>query len=332
MAETTIFAGIKPLLPGSRAHRIAVLAYEGVVLGDLAVPVEIFGRVRDEFGRACYELRICSTSPKVETEYLSLRIAARLSFAFRAETLIVPGIDSLERTVDPAILRVLRFAVKRGARVASICTGAFVLARAGVLDHRSATTHWFAAEQLRIRYPLTKVDPNVLYVDNGQILTSAGAAAGMDLCLHMIRRDFGASIAASAARHAVMPLERAGGQAQFIEYTLPNTNDSLKSLLAWMERNLERRLSLSSIARQARMSTRTLSRQFRLQVGTTPARWITRARVQRAQGLLEATQLSIEKIAVTVGFGSSSVLREHFSLVVGVSPTIYRRSFKTAKA
>jgi transcriptional regulator GlxA family with amidase domain len=248
----------------------------------------------------------------------------------RADTVIVPGVDYLERIIPPAISRALRSASKRGARIASICTGAFVLARVGLLDGMRVTTHWRAAGELARLYPRTKVDADVLYVDNGGVLTSAGAAAGLDLCLHLVRRDYGASVAAHVARAAVMPLERAGGQAQFIEHRPPDTSGSMGSLVVWMERNLKQNLSLSAIARHARMSTRTLSRRFAEQVGLSPAQWVATARVRRAQLLLETTPLSIEDIAAEAGFRSASVLREHFKSTVGVSPIAWRRSFASS--
>jgi transcriptional regulator GlxA family with amidase domain len=287
VAEKTIFAGIKPKSQQGERRRIAVLVYDGVVLGDLAVPLEIFGRVRDSHERRCYDVRVSSISQEVKSEHVIVHVPWRLSSAIVADTLIVPGIDDIERPIAPAILRTLRNALKRGARIASICTGAFVLARAGLLNGLRATTHWAAAGELARRYPQITVDPKVLYVDNSQVLTTAGAAAGMDLCLHMVRRDHGASVAASAARAAVMPLERAGGQAQFIVRDLPEATESMGPLLAWMERDLKHGLSLPVIARHARMSTRTLSRRFREQVGTTPAQWIARSRVRLAQHLLE---------------------------------------------
>jgi transcriptional regulator GlxA family with amidase domain len=310
---------------------VAILAYDGVVLGDLAIPLELFRRVRDANARACYEVRVCSISPEVKSEHVNLSVPWRLSSAARADTVIVPGIDDVDRTIDPAIFDALKKACHRGARIASICTGAFVLARAGLLDGRRATTHWMVARELARRNPKIKVDADVLYVDNGQVLTSAGAAAGMDLCLHMVRRDYGASIAARVARAAVMPMERSGGQAQFIEYKPPEAADSMGPLLLWLERNLGRSLSLSAIARQARMSTRSLSRRFRERVGATPAQWLVRARVGRAQHLLETSQHSIERIAAEVGFGSAAMLREHFGNSVGVPPTAYRRSFGSSR-
>lgn len=324
-----MIAGFKPKQFGPQrpVHRVAVLAYDGVVLGDLATPLEIFGRVLTADGRKCYDVRACAEGRIVQSEHLDLHVSSRLSFANRAQTLIVPGLHRLQQPTSPAVLHTLQRALRRGARIASICTGAFVLAGAGVLDNLRATTHWMAAGELARLHPDVDVDPNVLYVDNGQVLTSAGAAAGMDLCLYMVRRDFGASVAARVARAAVMPLERSGGQAQFIEYRLPEAGESLAPLLLWMERNLKHELPLSTVARHARMSPRTLWRQFHDQVGTTPAQWLARARVRRAQQLLETTKHSVERIAAESGFRSASVLREHFAQSVGITPSTYRRSF-----
>ena len=234
-------------------------------------------------------------------------------------------------SIDPyplSVVRAIRRAVARRARVASICTGAFVLAATGALDGLSATTHWLAAADFARRHPAIDLDANVLYVDNGRLLTSAGAAAGFDLCLHMIRRDLGAEIAASVARLTVMPLERAGGQAQFIEHAPPSdAPGAMTPLLTWLEQNLSRDLPITVIARRAAMSTRTLNRRFREQVGTTPAAWIAHARVRRAQRLLESTDLPVEQVATEVGFGSTTVMREHFGVLVGTSPLSYRRAF-----
>jgi transcriptional regulator GlxA family with amidase domain len=317
-----MFAGIKP------RHRVAVVAFDGVVLADLATPCELFGRVRDARGRAPYEVRVCSLTPAVESEHVTLKAPWRLSSLDRADTVIVPGVDDLARPIPAGVVRAIRRAVDRGARVASICTGAFVLAATGALDGLRATTHWHSASELARRYPKIAVDADVLYVDNGAVLTSAGAAAGLDLCLHLVRCDLGAEAAAAVARVAVMPLERAGGQAQFIVHEPPaGDGSSIAPLLEWLAQNLRRSLPLPVIARRAAMSTRTLSRRFREQVGTTPALWVTRARVRRAQRLLEISALSIERIAAEAGFGSAAVLREHFGALVGTSPQAYRRAF-----
>jgi transcriptional regulator GlxA family with amidase domain len=325
-----MFVGFQPIRRGARRqrHLVAVVAFDGVVLGDLSTPCEIFGRVRGRDGRLLYDVRICSLAPEVKSEHVTLRVPWRLSSLNRADTVIVPGIADLDQSIPDDLLRAIRRAVDQRARVASICTGAFVLAGTGALDGLRATTHWRGAAELARRYPAIDVDADVLYVDNGQVLTSAGAAAGFDLCLHLVRRDLGAEMAAEVARDAVMPLERAGGQAQFIVHETPVDNHtSMGQLLTWMERNLHSNLSLPVIARQAAMSTRTLSRHFRAQIGTTPADWIARARIRRAQRLLETTELTVERLAAEAGFRSAAVMREHFGQIVGTTPLAYRRAF-----
>ncbi|MFT3774962.1 MAG: helix-turn-helix domain-containing protein [Minicystis sp.] len=305
-----------------------MIVFDGVVLGDLAAPCEVFGRARGKGGQARYEVAVCG-APEVASRHVALRVPRRLAWASRADTVIVPGIDDLDRPVPEAVLAAIRRAVDRGGRVASICTGAFVLARTGALDGLRATTHWQCAAELARRHPAIDVDPGVLYVDEGRVLTSAGAAAGLDLCLYIVRRDLGAEAASAVARAAVMPLERGGGQAQFIVHAPPEPDgSSLGPLLGWMERHLRDPLPLSVLARRAAMSTRTLCRRFREQVGTTPALWLAEARVRRAQRLLETTELSVERVAAEVGFGSTAVLRERFGKIVGTSPLAYRRSFK----
>jgi transcriptional regulator GlxA family with amidase domain len=316
-----------------KRRRLAVVAFDGVVLGDLAVPCELFGRVRDGAGRAAYEVRLCSRAPEVQSQHALLTVPHRLAWLARADTIIVPGIEDIDRPLPAALLRALRRAVARGARVASICSGAFILAAAGILDGRRATTHWRSAAELARRYPLISVDAGVLYVDNdgGRILTSAGAAAGLDLCLHLVRCDLGAAVAAEVARAAVMPLERAGGQSQFIApEPPPHDGSAIGRLLAWLEQNLRKDLPLPVMARRTAMSTRNFSRRFRVEVGMTPARWLTQARVRRAQLLLETSDVSVERLAAEVGFRSAAVLRVHFGAVVGTSPQAYRRAFNTS--
>lgn len=329
VAKKTMIAGITPRPSrGKRRHLVAVLAFDGVVLGDLSTACEVFALARRKDGQSAYEVRVCSQAMNVESMHVALRVPWRLSSVARADTVIVPGVHDLHRPVAPSVVRAIRRAANRGARVASICTGAFVLAATGVLDGLRATTHWLGAADLARRHPSIDVDANVLYVDNGRVLTSAGAAAGFDLCLHMVRRDLGVELAASVARLAVMPLERAGGQAQFIDHALPSaTPGAMTPLLTWMEQNLSRELPLPVMARRAAMSTRTFSRRFRDQVGATPAAWLAHARVRRAQRLLETTDLAIEQVAVEAGFGSAAVMRQRFGTVVGTSPQSYRRAF-----
>ena len=304
------------------------MVFDGVVLGDLSAPCEIFGLARDRRGRSAYEVRVCSAKPKVTSTHVELAVPWRLTSLDGAHTVIVPGIDDLDREIPEAVLRALRRAVTRGARVASICTGAFVLAATGVLDGLRATTHWRVTSELARRHPRISVDPDVLYIDHGTLLTSAGAAAGLDLCIHLVRRDLGAECAATVARAAVMPPERAGGQAQFITHEPPVDASSLAQLLEWIDAHLDDDLTLALMARRAGTSTRTLSRRFHEQVGATPAAWVARARVRAAQRLLETTDRSIERVAGDVGLASASVLREHFNDVVGTSPQAYRRAFR----
>jgi len=310
-------------------HIVAILALDGVVAFDLSTPIEVFGRTRLPDGQAAYHVRICAPTAEVDAGVFTLHAPWRLDLLAEADTIIVPGVANPTMPIPDDVLIALRSASARGARIASICGGAFTLAATGLLDGLRATTHWIGASELARRYPKVDVDANVLFVDNGQILTSAGAAAGLDLCLHMIRQDHGSAVAADAARFSVMPLERDGGQAQFIVHEPPTSDGTtLEPVLRWMEENIQRELRLEDIAAQALMSTRTLSRRFREQTGTTPLQWLNRARLYKAQCLLETTDHSIEWVASSVGFGSSTTFRDQFKHRVGVSPQAYRRAFR----
>jgi len=311
-------------------HRVVVVALDGVVAFDLATPIEVFGRVQLPNGRAGYQVRVCGVSPEVDTGAFRVKTQRGLTELLKADTVILPGVADISRPVPASLVRAVQRAAKAGARIASICSGAFLLAATGLLDGRRATTHWLAADELAQRFPQIEVDPNVLFVDQGSVLTSAGASAGIDLCLHMIRRDYGAAVAASAARLSVVPLERQGGQAQFIEYARPATEQvALSQVLEWLEQNLDdEALSLEDIAQRAAMSVRTLSRHFKEQTGTSPVQWLFKARVRRAQVLLETTPLSVERVASSVGFGSVAAFRAHFQRLAGTSPQAYRRAFQ----
>lgn len=311
-------------------HTVAVLAFDGVVAADLVLPADTFGHTRLSDGRPGYVVKVCGVASSVETTVCRMEIKWGLPTLRSAHTIIIPGIRAPECVVDQRILDAVRRAASRGTRIASVCSGALVLARTGLLDGKRATTHWAAADTLQKAHPSIAVDPAVLYVDNGQLLTSAGGMASLDLCLHMIRQDYGAAVAAASARYAVMPLERSGGQAQFIVHEPPavNQGDSLAGTLEWMERNLKHDLSVALIARRAAMSERTFMRRFREQTGTTPAKWVARVRIHRAQSLLETTPLSIERVAEAVGFGSAIAFRSRFSAMVGVSPVTYRKIFR----
>jgi transcriptional regulator GlxA family with amidase domain len=309
-------------------HTLAILAMDGVIPFDLATPIQLFAGVQTSTGTEAYDVRVCAPSEQVEAGWMTVRAPYGLDTLGTADTIMVPGLLEPWAPVPTAVLEALRQAAATGTRIASICVGAFTLAAAGLLEGRRATTHWAAAEELAQRYPGIEVDPNVLYVDSGQILTSAGAAAGLDLCLHMVRCDFGAAAAADAARTAVMPLERTGGQAQFIAHPPPGAQGgSLEPLLQWMTRHLGDDLALDDIAAAAMLSTRTLSRRFRQQTGTTPLQWLQTVRLRQAQHLLETTDHTVERIATTVGFGSTATLRERFRRDLDTTPHAYRRAF-----
>ncbi|MFF4104441.1 GlxA family transcriptional regulator [Streptomyces sp. NPDC001903] len=311
-------------------HTVAVLALDGVIAFDLSTPIEVFGRTRLPDGRPAYRVRVCSAAGEVDAGAFTLKAPWPLQALAEADTIVLPGVADPDVPVPPEVLEALREAAGRGTRIASICTGAFVLAATGLLDGLRATTHWVAAPLLAARYPAVEVDPDVLYVDNGQFLTSAGAAAGLDLCLHLIRRDHGSAVAADAARLSVMPLERDGGQAQFIVHEHPPAprGSALEPLLRWMEDNARRELTLDEVAARAGMSVRTLNRRFREQTGTSPLQWLHRARIRQAQYLLETTGHPVERIASQVGFGSPTAFRDRFRRITGTSPNAYRRAFQ----
>ncbi len=310
-------------------HTVAILALDGVVAFDLSTPLEVFGRTYLPDGQAAYRVRICSPTDEIDAGTFTLRAPWRLDRLAEADTIILPGLADPTLSLPDEVLVALRNAAARGTRIASICGGAFILAATGLLDGLRATTHWIATSELARRYPKVDVDANVLFVDNGQFLTSAGAAAGLDLCLYMIRRDYGSAVAADAARISVMPLERDGGQAQFIMHEPPIPDGmTLEPLLRWLDENIHQELRLEDIAAHAMMSTRTLSRRFRAQTGTTPLQWLNRSRLRKAQCLLETTDHSIEWIANHVGCGSSTTFRDQFKQLVGISPRAYRRAFR----
>ncbi|GEC09911.1 AraC family transcriptional regulator [Streptomyces spinoverrucosus] len=312
-------------------HTVAVLALDGVIPFDLSAPIDAFGWARLPDGREAYRVRVCSEREEVSAGAFTVRAPYGIEALAEADTIILPGVEDPPETLPPEVTEALCAAAANGTRIASVCVGAFIFAATGLLDGLRATTHWFAAPDLARRYPKVTVDPNVLYVDNGQFLTSAGAAAAMDMCLHMIRMDHGSAVAAHAARMSVMPLEREGGQAQFIVHDQPPApaGATLEPLLAWLEDNCDRDLMLDDIAGEAGMSTRTLNRRFREQTGTTPLQWLNRARVRRAQYLLETTSYPVERIATQAGFGSPTAFRERFRRVVGTSPQGYRRAFRS---
>jgi transcriptional regulator GlxA family with amidase domain len=317
-------------------HTVAVVALPDVIAFDLATAVEVFGRVTPS-GAAGYRVLVCGTDPVVTAGPLRIATDHGVDALATADTIVIPGRDNATAGTPEALLAGLRAAYDAGTRIASICTGAFTLAAAGLLDGKRATTHWLAADLFRAAYPAVDLDPDVLYVDEGQVLTSAGASAGLDLCLHMVARDYGAAVAADAARLAVAPLHRSGGQAQFIlRNTAPAKHiaerTELDDVLAWIEREAHRDLTLRDIADRAAMSIRTLNRRFQAETGQTPMQWVTGVRVRHAQQLLESTVHGVEKIGRDVGFSSAANFREQFRRLTGVAPQSYRNTFRDRMA
>jgi AraC family transcriptional activator FtrA len=311
------------------AHHVVALALPGVMLLDLAAPTHLFGHCGAPY--YSFELAGVRAGPVRSSTGLEVLAPNGLAALRRADTIVVPGIaEPLDQDSNDAAAQAIARAHARGARVLSICTGAFVLAHAGLLDGRRATTHWDATERLACEYPKINVDPSVLYVDEGSVLTSAGVAAGLDLCLHVIRRDHGASVAGAIARWTVIPPHRDGGQAQYIATPLtePDTASSLAPTRAWALDRLEQPLDVVTLARHAYMSPRTFARQFRQQTGTTPAQWILEQRTRSAQALLEKSDLPVEQVAQRSGFGSAATLRAHFARRLSTTPTAYRRNFR----
>ncbi|MDQ3756810.1 MAG: transcriptional regulator FtrA [Actinomycetota bacterium] len=315
-----------------RRHTVAALVPRRVSPFELAVACEVFGIDRSELVSPWYRFMVCAAEPPPLVTDMGFTIDTPYGLADvrKADTVIVPaGIRADQEPPEP-MLEALRAADKRGARILSVCTGAFVLAAAGLLDGRRATTHWMHADLLAERYPNVKVDPKVLYVEDGNVMTSAGTAAGIDLCLHVVRLDHGAEVANAVARRMVVPPHREGGQAQYVDQPVASSDGDglLTDLLTWMEEHLDEPLSVEDLARRAAMSPRHFARRFRAVTGTTPHHWLLTQRVLYAQRLLERTDQSVELIASRCGFGSAANLRQHFQRVVGTSPAAYRRTFQ----
>ena len=305
------------------SHRVAVLAFDGVVAFDLSTPLQVFNSVRG------YETVVCAATPQVAAAHgFGIAAPAGLEALAAADTVVVPGIADERARLPEETLETLRAAARRGARMASICTGAFVLGQAGLLDGRRATTHWRHVDDLRAQFPLVEVEPDVLYVDEGDLVTSAGVAAGIDLCLHLVRRDLGAEAANAAARRVVVAPHRDGGQAQFVDRPVPAAAAAgLEPTRAWALERLHEPLTVEAMAGHAGYAPRTFARRFRQETGTTPLQWLLAQRVVHARRLLETTDLPVEHVADRAGFGSAVNLREHFRRHVATTPTAYRRAF-----
>jgi len=321
-----------PASTSTRAHRVVTVVGPRVSMFELSVACEVFGIQRPELVDPWYEHRVVASEPgrHVSPEGLVVDTPYGLEEMASADTVVIPA-RSYYGDPPESLLEALRAAHARGARLLSVCTGAFVLAAAGLLDDRPATTHWMNTAELAERYPKVKVDPKVLYVDDGDILTSAGSAAGIDLFLHVVRLDHGAEVANAVARRMVVPPHREGGQAQFVDLPMPDPDgqDDLAGVLGWMLEHVADELTVEDLARRAATSPRTFARRFRAVTGTTPHQWLLSQRILLAQRLLETTDDPIELVARRCGFASAGALRQHFTRVVSSSPQAYRRCFRS---
>ena len=313
---------------------VVALAYDRLCTFEFGCVHEVFGLPRPELERPWYRFRVCAVEPGPLSAAGELAVRAPFDPGLidEADTVIVPGWRGPEEPVPAAVCAALAGVAERGGRLVSICSGVFVLAAAGVLDGRRVTTHWRYADTLAAMYPRVRVDRNVLFVDDGPVLTSAGSAAGLDLCLHVVRRDHGAAVANAVARRLVFAPWRDGDQRQFVETPLGPGSGRLAELLVWLTRHLHEPVSVDDMARRVGMSSRTFQRRFRASVGATPADWLARQRVAHACQLAETTDLGVEQIATASGFGAAETLRHHFRRLVGTTPSRYRRRFNRATA
>jgi transcriptional regulator GlxA family with amidase domain len=316
------------------AHRVVVLALDTVVGYDMAIPPQILREATDRDGAPLYEVRICGLdrSPVRVASGYTMVPDHDASILAEADTVIIPGtkVEGPRRLgiLPPEIGEALA-TVPSHARIASICTGAFVLGAAGILDGRPATTHWAYADEFRELYPKVLLNENVLFVDDGDVLTSAGLGAGVDLCLHLVRRDHGTGVANRAARFCVVPPWREGGQSQYIDRHVPDPGtEGTAPTRAWALRRLDTPLDLAALAEHARMSVRTFSRRFRAETGMSPGNWLTQQRVEHARHLLETTDLPVDVVAERAGLGTGASLRQHMRAALGVSPLAYRKTFR----
>jgi transcriptional regulator GlxA family with amidase domain len=309
-------------------HTVALAATGRLLHFELGVAYEIFGNPPSELPGSWYDVLLCGPG-SIQVGPFTVEPDHGLERLVSADTVIVPASADIDDPPPSELVDAVRAAHEAGARVASLCTGAFVLGAAGLLDGRRATTHWGHTAELSSRYPLAMVDPDVLYTDNGSVLTSAGKAAAVDLCLHLIHLDHGATVANTVARRLVVPPHRSGGQAQFVATPVQVSGDhALAHLLAWVQERLDRPLTVTDMARQAHTSPRHLGRQFRSVTGQIPLQWLLTQRVRRAQELLESTGQSIDAIALATGMGTATTLRRQFKRTVGIPPDAYRRAFR----
>lgn len=312
-------------------HRVAMAVQPGAPIFELSVPCEIFGTDRPEIHDPWYDFEVCPTEPAAEVAagFVANQNGSMDNLA-QADTVIILGCTNVRAQPPTQLIDAIRRAHRRRARIVGICSGAFVLARAGLLDHRRATTHWMHIDDFAALFPAVILDPSVLYVEDGGVFTSAGTAAAIDLCLELVRQDLGASAANEVARRTVIPPHRDGGQAQYLRRPMPpNPDHDLAQALQWVQTNLDRHITVEDLTRHAHLSRRTLIRRFHDALGVTPQQWLLRQRLLLAQDLLETSSLPVERIAERSGMGSAANLRHHFSEHVGVSPLAYRRTFGT---
>jgi transcriptional regulator GlxA family with amidase domain len=315
-------------------HTVAAVVDQGALTFDFAIPCEVFGLDRSDIASPWYAfLVVAAGDRRVRTQTgFVMEAPLGLDALDRADTIVVPGWAAPEVEPGEELLAALRRAHDRGARIVSICTGAFVLAAAGLLDGRRATTHWLFADDLQRSYPRVDVDPSVLFVVDGTIMTSAGTAAGIDLCLHIVTTDYGADVAAAVARRLLMPLHRSGGQAQYVDVPLPPARgDEMNELLAWAATRLSDGLSVDDLARHASVSPRTLTRRFRQATGLAPGEWLRAERLRLARRLLETSDDPIELVARKAGYDTSVAMRAQFARRLRTSPRAYRRTFRGAE-
>ncbi len=315
--------------------RVAVLAFEGISLFHLSVPGIVFGVEPRPSGLPPYDVRYCTPTPgRVHSDQgLAIEVPDGLALMTKADIVVVPAWSHPEHIAPPALTKALQKAHDRGAQVVGLCLGAFVLGDAGLLDGRRATTHWAGRELFARRFPKADYHPHVLYVDDGNVITSAGTVAAIDCCLNLLRQRHGADVANRVARMLVTPPHRQGGQAQYIEQPVPtlSSESRLPGVLDWARAHLSAPLSVDALADTARMSRRTFTRRFREATGMTVVKWLAMERIARAQQLLETTDISIERVAAEVGFGTALSLRQHFARQVGTSPSLYRRAFRDGR-
>ncbi|UVS79657.1 helix-turn-helix domain-containing protein [Actinokineospora sp. UTMC 2448] len=311
-----------------RAHHVVMAVTADMPVFEAAVPCQVFGVDRPHLADPWYAFSVVpvGSAPVRLSPGFTVDPADGFDLA-TTDTLVVPACTNVHDDPPGELVDVVREAYERGCRILSICSGAFILAAAGVLDGRRATTHWLHADELSRRYPAVRVDPSVLYVEDANVITSAGTVAGIDACLHLVRVDHGAAVAAELARRLVTPPHREGGQAQYHRPAAPTSGDWLAPLLDWADEHLHLPLSTADLAARANVSTRTLERRFAEVLGLSPLRWLLRQRVRRAQQFLETSDRSISWIATTCGFGAAANLRAHFARIVGMSPSAYRRGF-----